>query len=65
VQYVGRARLGGDDMPYLLASYIKKSDRFPAVNPEPQIATGVMVASDQSIGDQLDASKNLPFSRFS
>ncbi|MCY1327408.1 rare lipoprotein A [compost metagenome] len=53
VQYVGRARLGGDDMPYLLASYIKKSDRFPAVNPEPQIATGVMVASDQSIGDQL------------
>ncbi|WDZ81905.1 septal ring lytic transglycosylase RlpA family protein (plasmid) [Ensifer adhaerens] len=53
VQYVGRARLGGDDMPYLLASYLKKRDGFPAVNPEPQITTGVMVASDRSIGDPL------------
>ncbi|MCA1407311.1 septal ring lytic transglycosylase RlpA family protein [Ensifer sp. IC3342] len=46
VQYVGRARLGGHDMPYLMASYVKKGDRFPAVNPEPQIATGVMVAQN-------------------
>lgn len=53
VQYVGRARLGGYDMPYLMASYIKKSDRFPAVNPEPQIATGLMVASNQSMGDHV------------
>ena len=53
VQYVGRARLGGHDMSYLMASYIKKSDRFPAVNPEPQIATGVLVASKQSKGDHL------------
>jgi len=45
VQYVGRAGLGGHDMPYLMASYTKKSDRFPADNPEPQIATGLMVAS--------------------
>lgn len=53
VQYVGRARLGGHDMPYLMASYIKQSDRFPAVNPEPQIATGLMVASKQSKDDHL------------
>ncbi len=45
VQYVGRAGLGGHDMPYLMASYTNKSDRFPAVNPEPQFATGLMVAS--------------------
>ncbi|MCV9965852.1 septal ring lytic transglycosylase RlpA family protein [Pararhizobium sp. BT-229] len=53
VQYVGRARLGGHDMPYLMASYIKKSDRLPAINPEPQVATGVMVASRQLKGNLL------------
>ncbi|WP_341487129.1 septal ring lytic transglycosylase RlpA family protein [Pararhizobium sp. A13] len=52
VQYVDHARLAGHDMPYLMASYVKKSDRFPVVNPEPQIATGVMVAY-QSLGDHL------------
>ncbi|CAN7767331.1 hypothetical protein ASD00_33440 [Ensifer sp. Root31] len=51
VQYVGRARLGGQDMPYLMASFVKKGDRFPAVNPEPQIATGVLVASKQAKHD--------------
>ncbi|NLS05002.1 septal ring lytic transglycosylase RlpA family protein [Rhizobium sp. P32RR-XVIII] len=51
VQYVGRARLGGDDMPDLIASYIKKDDRFPAVNPEPRIATGVIMASKRWMGD--------------
>jgi rare lipoprotein A len=45
VQYVGRAGLGGHDMPFLMASYTKKSDRFPAVNPDRQFATGLMVAS--------------------
>lgn len=45
VQYVGRARMDGHDMPYLMASYIPKGSRSPAVNPEGQIATGVMVAS--------------------
>ncbi|MCA1371365.1 septal ring lytic transglycosylase RlpA family protein [Bradyrhizobium sp. BRP14] len=53
VQYVGRARLGGHDMPYLMASYVKKGDRFPDVNPAPQVATGVMVALNQSTGDHL------------
>ncbi|WP_376743105.1 septal ring lytic transglycosylase RlpA family protein [Ensifer canadensis] len=51
VQYVGRARLGGQDMPYLMASFVKKGDRFPAVNPDPQIATGLLVASKQAKGD--------------
>ncbi|WP_320199953.1 septal ring lytic transglycosylase RlpA family protein [Agrobacterium sp. rho-13.3] len=45
VQYVGRAPLDGHDMPYLMASYIPKGSRGPAVNPQGQIATGVMVAS--------------------
>lgn len=45
VQYIGPARMDGHDMPYLMASYIKKGDRSPAVNPEGQIASGVMVAS--------------------
>lgn len=50
VQYVGPARMDGHDMPYLMASYIKKGDRSPAVNPEGQIASGVMVASaDNSV----------------
>ncbi|WP_286157187.1 septal ring lytic transglycosylase RlpA family protein [Sinorhizobium sp. RAC02] len=45
VQYVGKARLDGHDMPYLMASYIPKGSRVPAVDPGGQIATGVMVAS--------------------
>ena len=53
VQYVGRARMDGHDMPYLMASYIPKGNRFPSVQPEGQIASGVMVASNQSMGDQL------------
>jgi rare lipoprotein A len=52
VQYVGRARLGGDDTPYLMASYVKKWDRFPDIT-VPQIATDVIVASSQSTGDHL------------
>lgn len=50
VQYVGPARMDGHDMPYLMASYIKKGDRSPAVDPQGQIASGVMVASaDNSV----------------
>ncbi|MBP1882495.1 rare lipoprotein A [Ensifer mexicanus] len=49
VQYVGRARVDGNDMPYLLASYVRKGDRFPAVNPEPQVATGAMVAQSNHV----------------
>lgn len=48
VQYVGPARMDGNDMPYLMASYSKKGDRFPAINPQGQIASGVMVASAQN-----------------
>ncbi|QRM57124.1 septal ring lytic transglycosylase RlpA family protein (plasmid) [Sinorhizobium sp. BG8] len=47
VQYVGRARLDGHDMPYLMASYAKKGDIF-RLNPELQIGTGVIVALDPS-----------------
>lgn len=52
VRYVGRAGLGGHDMPYLMASYIKKGDRLPAANPERQIAGGLMAASKQRDGHQ-------------
>lgn len=45
VQYVGPARMDGHDMPYLMASYIRKGDRSPVVDPGGQIASGVMVAS--------------------
>ncbi len=33
-------------MPYLMASYIKKGQRGPVVDPGGQIASGVMVASN-------------------
>lgn len=47
VQYVGKARMDGHDMPYLMASYVPKGSRIPGVYPgEGQIATGVMVASN-------------------
>ncbi len=55
VQYVGRARMDGKDMPFLMASYIRKGDRSPFIRPEGQIATGVMVASNQPLGDQLQS----------
>ncbi|WP_234905808.1 septal ring lytic transglycosylase RlpA family protein [Affinirhizobium pseudoryzae] len=55
VQYVGRARMDGRDMPFLMASYVRKGDRLPGIQPEGQIATGVMVASNQSLGDQLQS----------
>lgn len=46
VQYIGPARMDGRDMPYLMASYIKKGERGPVINPGGQIASGVMVASN-------------------
>ncbi len=55
VKYIGRARMDGNDMPYLMASYIRKGDRLPSVAPEGQIASGVMVASNQPLGDQLQS----------
>jgi rare lipoprotein A len=57
VQYVGRARMDGHDMPYLMASYVPKGSRIPGVNPGGQIATGVMVASNSRkiTGDQLQS----------
>lgn len=44
VQYVGRARMDGRDMPFLMASFTRKGDRMKRFNPG-EIATGVMVAS--------------------
>lgn len=58
VQYVGRARMDGHDMPFLMASYVRKGERLPGIQPEGQIATGVMVASNQSLGDQLQSYGN-------
>jgi rare lipoprotein A len=55
VKYIGRARMDGNDMPYLMASYVRKGDRLPSVAPEGQIASGVMVASNQPLGDQLQS----------
>jgi rare lipoprotein A len=52
VQYVGRARMDGHDMPFLMASYSRKGDRLPSVQPEGQIATGVMVASAEPASDR-------------
>lgn len=57
VQYVGRAPLDGHDMPYLMASYIRKGDRLPSVAPEGQIATGVMVASNERMGSSSSSSR--------
>ncbi|MCY1668753.1 septal ring lytic transglycosylase RlpA family protein [Rhizobium sp. SL86] len=58
VQYVGRARMDGRDMPFLMASYVRKGERLPGIHPDGQIATGVMVASNQSLGDQLQSFGN-------
>lgn len=48
VQYVGPARMDGHDMPYLMASYTRKGDRGPVIDPGGQIASGVMVASNDT-----------------
>lgn len=47
VQYVGRARMDGHDMPFLMASYTRKGDRLKHFNPQGEIATGVLVASNE------------------
>ncbi|ABR60144.1 septal ring lytic transglycosylase RlpA family protein [Sinorhizobium medicae] len=53
VQYIGRAPLEGNDMPYLMASYVRKGERGPSVMPEGQIATGVMVASNKPLRELI------------
>ena len=55
VQYAGKARMDGHDMPYLMASSLPKGSRVPAVEPAGQIATGVMVASAAPVADALPA----------
>lgn len=55
VQYLGRARMDGEDMPFLMASYVRKGDRIPSFNPGGQIASGVMVASNQPLREQLQS----------
>lgn len=45
VQYLGRARMDGKDMPFLMASFTRKGDRLKRFKPGGEIATGVMVAS--------------------
>lgn len=47
VQYVGKARMDGRDQAFLMASYVPKGERIRR-NPEGQIATGVMVASNDA-----------------
>lgn len=48
VKYVGPADMTGHDMPYLMASYVRKGQRMPGIDPlgGGQIASGVMVASN-------------------
>lgn len=54
VQYVGKARMDGHDTPFLMASYRPKGSRLPDVTPGGgQIATGVMVASNQPLKRQV------------
>ncbi len=53
VQYVGKARMDGHDMPMLMASYRPAGSRAPSVMPEGQIATGVMVASAEPLRKQV------------
>ncbi|PST24228.1 septal ring lytic transglycosylase RlpA family protein [Mesorhizobium plurifarium] len=60
VQYIGRAPLEGNDMPYLMASYVRKGDRSPSVMPEGQIATGVMVASNKPLRDLVPELSAVP-----
>jgi len=48
VQYVGPARMDGHDMPFLMASYTRKGERLRRFNPDGEIATGVMVASNDT-----------------
>ena len=60
VQYVGPARMDGHDMPFLMASYVKKGDRSPVVNPQGQIASGVMVASADNSVMPIDPSYAAP-----
>lgn len=55
VQYVGKADMSGHDMPYLMASYVRKGSRLPGIFPDSQIGAGVMVASNQPLGDQLQS----------
>ena len=47
VQYVGRARMDGRDGAFLMASYTRKGERLKRFNPDGEIATGVMVASNE------------------
>ena len=54
VQYVGKAPLEGNDMPFLMASYVPKGDRTPHSLPGGgQIASGVMVASNTSMREEV------------
>jgi rare lipoprotein A len=53
VQYVGKARMDGHDTPFLMASYRPKGSRGPAFDPGGQIATGVMVASNEPLKRQV------------
>lgn len=45
VQYVGPAQMEGNDMPFLMASYVQKGDRGPVVAPGTD-QPGIMVASN-------------------
>lgn len=58
VQYVGKARMDGHDMPMLMASYRPSGSRAPSVMPEGQIATGVMVASAEPLRKQVQTLDN-------
>jgi rare lipoprotein A len=56
VKYVGPARMDGHDMPFLMASYRPSGQRGPSVVPEGQIASGVMLAMNETASPQNVAS---------
>lgn len=55
VQYIGKAPLEGNDAPFLMASYVQKGERGRGVFPEGQIASGVMVASNEPLRKQVNS----------
>lgn len=48
VEYLGPAPLDGRDMPFLMASYREPGQQGPTVMPEGQIASGVMLAMNET-----------------
>lgn len=60
VEYVGRAPLNGNDMPYMMASYVKKGGRVPQDGFPGNLAGGIMMAANKILPNSLTHSENVP-----